>query len=161
MKDRLIRLLDSEQLTASKFADKIGVQRSSVSHVLSGRNKPSFDFVQKTLLAFPEVNADWLMLGKGTMITGVPDSAGATLFDRPEEPDQLGLDEKEDLVSEPAVDGAQTTSVEISQSTDIHHSEGPVDDDSNGTETKIPEKRVVRVMMFYEDNTFQSFDPVN
>ena len=81
MKERLIRLLDSEQLSASKFADKIGVQRSSVSHVLSGRNKPSYDFLQKTLISFPGLSSEWLLLGQGEMMTGMPDYTGATLFD--------------------------------------------------------------------------------
>lgn len=52
-------------LTVSAFADQIGVQRSSVSHVLSGRNKPSLDFVMKLVKTFPEVNLYWLLNGKG------------------------------------------------------------------------------------------------
>ena len=67
MKERLLQLLDLEHLTPSKFADLIGVQRSSVSHILSDRNKPSFDFLQKTLKTFPGLKADWLMLGEGPM----------------------------------------------------------------------------------------------
>jgi transcriptional regulator with XRE-family HTH domain len=50
---------------ASSFAEKIGVQRSSISHVLSGRNKPSLDFVMKVLKAYPDVNMYWLLNGKG------------------------------------------------------------------------------------------------
>ena len=52
--------------TASSFADKIGVQRSSISHILSGRNKPSLDFVLKVLAQFPEVELYWLLNGKGS-----------------------------------------------------------------------------------------------
>lgn len=51
--------------SASSFAEKIGVQRSSISHILSGRNKPSLDFVLKVLSSFPEVELYWLMNGKG------------------------------------------------------------------------------------------------
>jgi transcriptional regulator with XRE-family HTH domain len=64
VKDRLRMIMDSHKLNAGSFADKIGVQRSNVSHVLSGRNKPSFDFVEKLLLAFPRVSAEWLFTGK-------------------------------------------------------------------------------------------------
>ena len=64
IKDRLRMIMDSHKLNAGSFADKIGVQRSNVSHVLSGRNKPSFDFVEKLLLAFPRVSAEWLFTGK-------------------------------------------------------------------------------------------------
>ena len=50
-------------MTASSFADEIGVQRSSMSHILSGRNKPSLEFIQKVLIRFPKVSADWLIAG--------------------------------------------------------------------------------------------------
>lgn len=64
VKDRLRMIMDSHKLNAGSFADRIGVQRSNVSHVLSGRNKPSFDFVEKLLIAFPRVSAEWLFTGK-------------------------------------------------------------------------------------------------
>ena len=62
---RLKKVIDFHQLTASMFADKIGVQRSSISHILSGRNKPSLDFVLKVLEEFKEVELYWLLNGKG------------------------------------------------------------------------------------------------
>lgn len=57
-------VMKMNNLNASSFADKVGVQRSSVSHILSGRNKPSLDFIQKTLNTFPRVSGDWLISGK-------------------------------------------------------------------------------------------------
>ncbi len=62
---RLQTLLQHYGLTASAFADSLDVQRSSVSHIMSGRNKPSLDFVLKILHAYPEVNLQWLLNGKG------------------------------------------------------------------------------------------------
>ena len=62
---RLERLLDYYGMSASSFADKINVQRSSISHLLSGRNKPSLDFVMKVVRTFPDVNLYWLLNGKG------------------------------------------------------------------------------------------------
>ena len=53
-------------LDISSFSEKIGVQRSSISHILSGRNKPSLDFILKVLSSFPEVDLYWLLNGKGT-----------------------------------------------------------------------------------------------
>lgn len=64
IKDRLQMVMKMNNLTASAFADKINVQRSSVSHILAGRNKPSLDFIQKLLNEFPRVSADWLVSGK-------------------------------------------------------------------------------------------------
>lgn len=63
--NRLQKVIDFYGESASSFAEKIGVQRSSISHILSGRNKPSLDFVLKVLSSFPEVELYWLMNGKG------------------------------------------------------------------------------------------------
>lgn len=63
---RLRKIIEYYSESASSFSDKIGVQRSSISHILSGRNKPSLDFVLKVLSAFPEVELYWLLNGKGT-----------------------------------------------------------------------------------------------
>ena len=63
---RLEEILHFYGLNASSFADRIGVQRSSISHLLSGRNKPSLEFVMKVVKTFPEVNLYWFLNGKGT-----------------------------------------------------------------------------------------------
>lgn len=63
--DRLQKVMAYYSLSASAFADKIGVQRSSISHILSGRNKPSLEFVMKVLSSFDEVDLYWLLNGKG------------------------------------------------------------------------------------------------
>lgn len=63
---RLQKVIDFYGESASSFAEKIGVQRSSISHILSGRNKPSLDFVLKILSTYPEVELYWLLNGKGS-----------------------------------------------------------------------------------------------
>jgi transcriptional regulator with XRE-family HTH domain len=67
MQKRIELILETENLTVSQFADKIGIQRSGMSHILAGRNKPSLDFVLKVLQSFPNLNNDWLLFGKGAM----------------------------------------------------------------------------------------------
>jgi len=67
MKDRLLQLMQLEQLSPAKFADILGIQRSGLSHILSGRNKPGYEFISKLLLKFPTVSAEWLITGKGKM----------------------------------------------------------------------------------------------
>lgn len=62
---RLEIILDYYNLSASAFADKINVQRSSLSHLLSGRNKPSLDFIIKVIEVFPEVDLYWILNGNG------------------------------------------------------------------------------------------------
>ncbi len=63
---KLEKILVYFQLSASAFADKIGVQRSSLSHLLSGRNKPSLEFVIKITETFPEVDLYWFLFDQGT-----------------------------------------------------------------------------------------------
>lgn len=67
MKERILKFLESERISPAEFADKIGVQRSSMSHILNGRNHPSAAFIQKMLHAFPNVNSRWLLIGDGKM----------------------------------------------------------------------------------------------
>jgi len=169
MKERLIQLLDLEQLTPSKFADIIGVQRSSISHVISGRNKPSFDFLQKTLKAFPGLNASWLMLGEGTMYEQMGRNVSGNLFDStevPEEPTEGDISTSEDLHTE-----AETPESKVSPTLEpetVQESPFPAED----TKISMPEealnalasgskKRIVQVMVIYEDDTFRAFMPAN
>jgi transcriptional regulator with XRE-family HTH domain len=63
---RLKKVMEHHQLTATLFADKVGVQRSSISHILSGRNKPSLDFILKVTSEFTDVDIKWLLNGKGS-----------------------------------------------------------------------------------------------
>ena len=67
MHSRLKYWMEMEALKSSKLADIIGVNRATISHILSGRNKPSIDFLQKLLSNYPELNANWLISGVGDM----------------------------------------------------------------------------------------------
>lgn len=65
MKDRLQQFLDLKNISAARLADMMGIQRSALSHILGGRNKPSYDFISKFITLFPYVNAEWFITGKG------------------------------------------------------------------------------------------------
>ena len=65
MNNRLQQFLELENLTPARLADTLGVQRSGLSHILSGRNKPGFEFITKLLTKFPHINPEWLLMGKG------------------------------------------------------------------------------------------------
>ena len=68
LNSRVQKIINYSELSLSEFADEIGVQRSNISHVLSGRNKPSLDFLMKIKDRFPEIQWEWLIEGKGAMI---------------------------------------------------------------------------------------------
>ena len=67
---RLQKILEYYDISAATFAEAIDVGRSSISHILSGRNKPSLDFVMKVVQTYPEVELYWLLNGKGSFPTG-------------------------------------------------------------------------------------------
>ena len=69
MHTRLKNWMESEGLKSSALADNIGVNRATISHILSGRNKPSIDFFQKLLSTYPDLNSNWLITGIGYMHT--------------------------------------------------------------------------------------------
>lgn len=120
IKDRIRMIIDSHKLTAGAFADKIGVQRSNVSHVLSGRNKPSFEFLEKVLLGFPKVQAHWLLTGKQSVAEGNTTAYTTVVND------------------EPPVQYYSKTII---------------------PETKTAEKKVVKIVTFYSDFTFDTYLP--
>jgi transcriptional regulator with XRE-family HTH domain len=62
--ERVMKIMEDNGLSAAQMADKIGVQRSAISHILSGRNKPSLDFILKVLESFENVSSDWLLKGE-------------------------------------------------------------------------------------------------
>ena len=66
MRERLLKFMEMEKLSASRLAEILGVQPATISHIISGRNKPSFEFIEKMLLRFPKVNPEWFLLGKGS-----------------------------------------------------------------------------------------------
>lgn len=83
---RLQELMDYHEISAASLADKISVQRSSISHLLSGRNNPSLDFILKVLDNYPQISFEWLVKGIGSLESDVDtkddSSSTPTLFEQ-------------------------------------------------------------------------------
>lgn len=128
--ERLHKIMDYHDLSAASFADKIDVGRSSISHLLSGRNKPSLDFVMKIVNAFPDVELYWLLNGKGsfpkkeeTTQKVLPERASA----RPLQPDLFNSsEERREIIKEFPVSNSK--------------------------------KPISRIVIFYKDGTFEAFE---
>ncbi len=71
MNRRLLQFLQAENITQSQFADTLSVARGSVSHILAGRNRPGYDFLESLALHYPSLNIEWLLTGKGKMLKDV------------------------------------------------------------------------------------------
>ena len=140
---RLETIFDYYGITASLFAEKINVQRSSISHLLSGRNKPSLDFILKVIENFPEVELLWLLNGKGSFPKGENGFVEKTTFLPEENAIQLN-----DLFSQETA--VSKINAEISSITPKYQSE----DKSEYTESTIE-----RIVIFYSDGTFKNYLP--
>ena len=84
MNNRLKQFLAAENITQAQFADNLNVVRASVSHVLSGRNNPGFDFIKAMMAKYPRLNIEWLIFGKGKMYKEI-----GSLKEEPQEEGQL------------------------------------------------------------------------
>lgn len=101
---RLQKLMEQHQLSASAFAEKIGVQRSSISHLLSGRNKPSLDLLVKIEANFEEVSFEWLLKGKENLAhisapTPTPQQIAPRNKIEDSTKNEASLDQNEEIVS--------------------------------------------------------------
>lgn len=145
MREKLQKLMSTEQLTSSRFAELLGIQPSGVSHLLGGRNKPSFDLVQKILRRFPHINPDWLILDSEQMYrTDADDQSASTSA-------------VENVSSEMAVNGEN-----ISATQNIAFSESS-QTSTPGVEQMMARaatahKNVKRVIVLFDDHTFESFE---
>jgi len=139
MKDRIAHIIRAKNLTAAEFALRLGIQPSNISHLLSGRNNPSLDFVKKLKETFPEYSLDWIVLGRGPITVSEP------------------------FVTNTPVEPVSLSSVQESSSET--KAEGTLFDQSFEEEspTKLPQTfptaTLKQIIMVYSDNTFEQILP--
>ncbi len=152
MVERIKTIMAHYQLRAAQFSDAIGMQRSAVSHVLSGRNKPSLDFVLRIKRHFPEISLDWLTLGEGDML---PEGSSAPV----PVPRELAADR--DVPEKSANAGADNVAGgHFSKETGIVAGAAEVRDEEQAYYgTSKPDRQVIEVLFFYDDGTFRAFKP--
>lgn len=160
IKDRIEHIIKVKNLTATQFAEEINIQRSGISHILSGRNNPSMDFILKVKEKYPEYSLDWLLLGKGPITISTVKTAKTvqpSLF----EPDEGPIQESKEIKVEEA---AKTFTSELKDSKDISPEKLDLKGDqfveNKNASHSIDErhygnhKKVVRMILIYDDRTF-------
>lgn len=163
MNRRLQQFLSAENISQSQFAETLGVARANISHILSGRNKPGFDFIEKLLRAYPALNLDWLVTGKGKMYksAGQPVKEEPTplpqsdeLFDNEEESINFEALENQDdsLIFQSAMNFPEPAAP---QSTPRQSSFKTSSNTSRNDRQTSTNKKIVKVLVFYSDNTYQ------
>jgi transcriptional regulator with XRE-family HTH domain len=140
---RLETILEYYSLTASSFADKISVQRSSMSHLLSGRNKPSLDFIMKLSEEFPDVTLEWILNGKGSFPKDNYDPTPT--FSQPK--NKIEIEKNLDLFS--INSDSKNEIVEEKKIEQISNYE-------NYTTNPIPNE-IERIIIFFKNGTFKNY----
>jgi transcriptional regulator with XRE-family HTH domain len=157
MVNRIREILHRYDLSPSRLADQLEVPRSTISHILSERNKPSMEFIQKVLEKYPEIDTDWLIRGKGTMLgkekdlfsdiesvrkidieqnSTIPFESEINTAPLKEEPDNLNLTEE-------YVGGNMPKSIENQRKSILRNDQ----------------KKIVKIITFYDDDTFSEYWP--
>ncbi len=133
LNDTIKNIIVEKNLSPSRFADEIGVQRSSISHILSGRNKPSLDIVQKIIRRFPELGTDWLVEEPSA-----PEPPASYFPAKGNTPD---AERREQF----AGDGGKFPDEEETE--------------QNPGISRAGERQIIKVLVFYSDGTFSEFAP--
>jgi transcriptional regulator with XRE-family HTH domain len=186
MKDRITLLIKAKNLTAAQFADEINVQKSSISHIISGRNNASLDFIQKILFRYPEVNMEWLMFGKGTIFkdavlaTNTNNDVGSNAVSPPNTPpvdlfSGLSADSRPDFRNVIELNN-EAEKIETQQEENkLNDSFSPVQEKrepiSNSTferkenlaaslgHKNTTTRTIIKIVEFYSDNTYKEYFP--
>jgi transcriptional regulator with XRE-family HTH domain len=145
MKNRIIEFLRIENKTSAQFAEEIGVQPSGISHIISGRNNPSLDFVIKMLSKYPQVSSDWLLFGKGNMFR---EGSVSDLFQTGNLDKTIDFSELTD--TSPEIEKTPSDSASDAVKSDISHIEkGALGYSQVGSPS--------RIICFFDNNTFQEY----
>jgi transcriptional regulator with XRE-family HTH domain len=148
---RLEIILEYYSLNASAFADKIGVQRSSLSHLLSGRNKPSLDFILKILEVFPDVDLYWILNGKGSF----PKINEATPNLESKQYNEI-IPESDNPISEPVV---SENLFSKENNTNKGGLKNPKKEEVQNIVNESISEEVEKIVFFYKNGTFKEFKP--
>lgn len=140
MINRINLIMRAKNITAKQFAEEIGIQPSGMSHILGGRNNPSLEFALKVLRRYPEIDANWLLLGRGAMYGDNKDSVAETVSQQIFE-NRVPIADDADVVDNSSPDTGESLW------------------DDEGTGLSDDGRRVVRMLLMYSDNTFSEFLP--
>ena len=157
MKEQILKIMEAEGLTPAKFADEIGVQRSSISHIISGRNKPSYDFIMKIVERFRGINTDWLLTGKGSMIksSGIDQNEQKVLFDSSKKDDLIKKQAEEKVTIENQKEAITQAGSSIETIQEKYRTGKQTTNQLEFTDVNNEKY----ILVFFEDGTYQKFTP--
>lgn len=161
-KDRIEKVMQIEGMNSAVFASAIGIQGSTLSHILNGRNNPSLAVLQSILNRFPHISPEWLIMGQGTMERIVKQSQMPSLFAQEDESNSKSV------TSEPIHDEKNGSIFSVNQQKTVNITEIPIQTQQTPLQepeqrpvqiqqVELPGKTVRKIIVYYTDNTFQEF----
>lgn len=143
IQERILLLMKAQGMTPTQFADEIGIQRSSISHILSGRNNPSLDVILKILGRFKEIDSNWLILGKGNLLKERDLDNSPTLFNLDEDEEIIDKNLKEiDLKEEEKEKEIKTNNIEIQENI-------------IAIQNTNSQRSISKIIILYNDNSYE------
>lgn len=156
MRERITTIMEMENLSPTKFAELLKIQPSNISHLLSGRNKPSFELLEKIMVTFPHISGDWLITGLGNyrkfvvnepkeVVMPQKNSVVPSLFDQisPQKVNEDTIDELKSINPLHSLQLEPTVSIQP---------------ESIKLPSSCPPK-VCKIVLVYDDNTFEELNP--
>lgn len=132
MNTRLKQFLAAENITQAQFADNLEVVRASVSHIISGRNNPGYDFIKALMSKYPKLNIEWLIFGKGKMYKESPADVLLPFDEEPVQISQAPVEVKE----------------EIKDSIELVALNEPI-------QKVVTQRKIKKIIVFFDDDTYQ------
>ncbi len=163
MREKLLDLMKSEGLKPSQLAEMLEINPAGISHLMAGRNKPSFDFLKKMLMKFPRLNPDWLLLDSGPMYREVTNTANSADNISPRVGATSGQPTKPAADREFTLFGSASpvTPRQVQPSAPAPEATAPSSDNPQLPFGAMPRSgaAVRRIVILYDDHTFESYTP--
>ena len=162
MHNRLKQFLAAENITQAQFASTIQIGKANISHVLSGRNKPGYDFIKAIMLGYPHLNMNWLMLGTGKMYDlqqpqkekPAPDPDGTILFDD-ENTSLFDGQYEEETEEEALVESNEIETVDQDNAAIDLIALSSLKELANIPQTTVRQRKVSKIVVLFDDGSFQ------
>ena len=148
IKDRIKMLMEKENMTSGAFAESIGIQQSTLSHILNGRNKPSLDVIMKVHQKYSSIDLEWLLYGNGNL--------------NEQSQKSISMDFLPSLFDENAIN---TSNISAERE---YRKEMPLREPDYNTKERVkqevkyierPPRKITEIRIFFDDNTYETFRP--
>ena len=156
MNTRLKQFLAAENISQSQFADTIKVVRASVSHVLSGRNNPSYEFIRAIMLSYPHLNMEWLLVGKGKMYKETAPSRELPVQEQiPTMSDLLFGDYETEEPKPQSTASESPISLAIPDSEPSVQSLNDINTSKDIAQVAVKQRKVSKIIIMFDDGSYQ------